>query len=309
VSRWRLANAERSAAPRGSWDAPLAKVARRFSLAVSDPVLLAAQLTCATLLLAPIGSWLVRPFVLALAVAGLVAPGVAASALFWAALAALAALRVALDWPMSDNHGYLLAIWCSALAIACADARPRAVLARNARLLIGIAFALATLQKAFSPDYRDDTFFRWAFAVDARFEELSRVLGRGGEDLDRTRDWIAVAPGEAPPEGTAFVETPELRTAATVFTWATLLLEGAVALAFLAPRATSLARARDVALLLFCAGTYAIAPVAGFGWILLAMGAGQSESDRARWLYLAVFALLVFHREIPWLAFVPALVR
>jgi hypothetical protein len=267
-------------------------------------VLLAAQLTCATLLLAPIGSWLVRPFVLVLAVAGLVAPGLAARALFWAVLAALAALRVALDWPMSDNHGYLLAIWCSALAVASADARPRAVLARTARLVIGVAFALATLQKAFSPDYRDDTFFRWAFAVDPRFEDLGRLLGRDADDLARTRDWIATPADEAPPEGAAFVETPALRGAATVFTWATLLLEGAVALAFLAPRATSLARIRDATLLVFCAGTYAIAPVAGFGWILLSMGVAQSESDRMRWLYLAVFALVVFHREIPWLALV-----
>ena len=286
---------------RAGWEG---RVAQRFAVALADPVLLAAQLTCATLLLAPIGSWLVRPFVLALAVAGLVAPGVAASALFWAALAALAALRVALDWPMSDNHGYLLAIWCCALAVACADPRPRAVLARNARLLIGIAFALATVQKAFAPDYLDDTFFRWAFAVDGRFEDLGRLLGRGADDLDRTRAWLDAAPGEPPPEGAAFVETRALRRAATVFTWATLLLEGAVALAFLAPRASSLARLRDAALLLFCAGTYAIAPVAGFGWILLSMGVAQSDSARWRALYLAVFALLILHRDVPWLALV-----
>jgi hypothetical protein len=285
---------------RDGWEG---RLARRFAVALADPVLLAAQLTCATLLLAPIGSWLVRPAVLALAAFGLVAPGVLASAHFWAALAALAALRVGLDWPMSDNHGYLLAIWCSALAVACADARPRAVLARNARLLVGIAFALATLQKAFSPDYVDDTFFRWAFAADGRFEELGRLLGRGADELDRTRDWLSVGPGEPAPAGAAFFETPALRSAATVFTWATLLLEGAVALAFLAPRASSLARLRDPALLVFCAGTYAIAPVAGFGWILIAMGVAQSESLRWRALYLAAYALLIFHREVPWLAF------
>ena len=246
-----------------------------------------------------------RAVVLALAVAGLVAPGVAASALFWAALAALAALRVALDWPMSDNHGYLLAIWCSALAVACADARPRAVLARNARLLIGIAFALATLQKAFSPDYLDDTFFRWAFAADGRFEELGRLLGRGADDLDRTRDWLVR-------RGPANRRRPRARPSSRRRRSARprppspgrrSLLEGAVALAFLAPRASSLARLRDPALLVFCAGTYAIAPVAGFGWILIAMGVAQSESPRWRALYLAAYALLIFHREVPWLAF------
>lgn len=278
------------------------RLARRTSLALGDPVLLAAQLTCATLLLAPIGSWLVRPLVLALAVAGLLARGWAVSPRLWAALAALAGLRVLLDWPMSDNHGYLLAIWCTALAVSCRDARPRALLARHARLLIGLAFALATLQKLAAPDYLDGTFFRWAFAVDPRFEDLGTLLGRGPEALERTRDWLTTPPGAALPPGAAFVETPALRAAASLFAWATLLLEGIVALAFLAPAALGVARLRDAALLFFCAATYAIAPVAGFGWLLLAMGTAQCESARRRLLYLAVFALVVFYREVPWLA-------
>lgn len=267
-------------------------------------MLLAAQLTCASFLLAPIGGFAVRPAVLVLAVAGLLAPGLAVDARLWAAQAALCALRVALDWPMSDNHGYLLAVWCTALALASADPRPSAVLARNARLLVGLAFAVATLQKLLSPDYLDHTFFRWALAVDGRFEDLGRLLGRDAESLARTRDWLSADPGEVAPPGAAFVETPALRAAAALFTWATVALEGAVAVAFLAPPVLASARLRDAVLLLFCAGTYAIAPVAGFGWLLLAMGVAQSESPRARVFYLAVFALLVFHREVPWLALV-----
>jgi len=269
---------------------------RLAELGTRDAPLLAAQLTCAALLLAPIGGWGVRPLVLVLAVAGLLAPAVAASARFFALLAVLAGVRVLLDWPLPDNHAYLLAIWCSAVAVSFASPRPRAVLARNARLLVGLAFALATLQKAvIAPDYMDGTFFRWALAVDPRFEELGALLGRGGADLERTRAFLEAWPGEAPP-GAAFVETAALRAAAHVFTWATVLLEGAVALLFLAPPALGLGRARDAALLLFCAGTYAVAPVAGFGWLLLAMGIAQSEGRRARWAYLAVFALVALYR-------------
>jgi hypothetical protein len=269
---------------------------RLAELGTRDAPLLAAQLTCATLLLAPIGGWGVRPLVLVLAVAGLLAPAVAASARFFALLAALAGLRVLLDWPLPDNHAYLLAIWCSALAVSLGGPRPRAILARNARLLVGLAFALATLQKAaIAPDYMDGTFFRWALAVDPRFEELGALLGRSGADLERTRAFLEAWPGEAPP-GAAFVETAALRAAAHAFTWATVLLEGAVALLFLAPPAFGLGRARDAALLLFCAGTYAVAPVAGFGWLLLAMGVAQSEGRLARWAYLAVFALVALYR-------------
>jgi hypothetical protein len=94
---------------------------------------------------------------------------------------------------------------------------------------------------------------------------------------------------------------PALRAAAHALGWATVLLEGVVALAFLAPPALGIGRLRDAALLVFCAGTYALAPVAGFGWLLLAMGAAQSQSARWRLLYLAVFALVIFYREVPWL--------
>jgi hypothetical protein len=176
------------------------------------------------------------------------------------------------------------------------------VLARNARLLIGLAFALATLQKALAPDYLDGTFFRWVLAEDPRFEAIGRILGREGADLERTRAWLDAAPGEPPPPDASFVETPALRGAATLLTWATVLFEGAVAVAFLSPRLLAIARARDALLAAFCALTYAIAPVPGFGWILVSMGVAQGEGPRARWLYLAAFALILFYQEVPWLA-------
>jgi hypothetical protein len=61
----------------------------------------------------------------------------------------------------------------------------------------------------------------------------------------------------------ARVETPLLRQAARLFTFATLAGEAAIALVFLVPVPAWL---REAALLAFCVGTYAIAPVAGFGW-------------------------------------------
>jgi phytoene dehydrogenase-like protein len=114
-----------------------------------------------------------------------------------------------------------------------------------------------------------------------------------------------------PPPGAAFVETPALRAAAVALTWATLALEGAVALAFLAPVRRVPAWLRDGTLLAFCAGTYAIAPVAGFGWLLIAMGVAQTTPAqvRTRGLYLAAFALLVAYREVPWLEGVAAWAR
>jgi hypothetical protein len=56
----------------------------------------------------------------------------------------LTGVRAVADWPMADNHAYLLCYWCLALAIAM-WLRDLDSLARNARLLIGLTFAFAAL--------------------------------------------------------------------------------------------------------------------------------------------------------------------
>ena len=224
---------------------------RSAELGRLEPAHLAARLTLVSLLLAPIGGWDLRAWVLVLAAAGLLAPRLAEWAPFWLALSGLAALRVVADWPLSDNHAYLLAIWCLALGLAFAGGAPRQDLATSARWLVAIAFALAVLQKAVvSPDYLDGTFFRWLLAEDGRFEELGRLLGRGELELASTRALLEAVPGEDLLSGARFVETPALRAAAHVLTWATLGVEAAVALVFLAP-GRRLASARDALLLLF----------------------------------------------------------
>ena len=47
---------------------------------------------------------------------------------------------------------------------------------------------------------------------------------------------------------------------------------------------------------------YALAPVPGFGWLLLAMGLAQCPADASRWraAYATVFFLVLFYTEIPW---------
>ena len=53
---------------------------------------------------------------------------------------------------------------------------------------------------------------------------------------------------------------------------------------------------------LFCATTYALAPVAGFGWLIATMGLAQCRPDqrRLRGAYVAVFLLILLYSEIPW---------
>jgi hypothetical protein len=98
------------------------------------------------------------------------------------------------------------------------------------------------------------------------------------------------------------IEPPRLRLLATISTWGILALETCVALVMLWPLTTRLVLLRHIVLLAFCLVTYAFAPVAGFGWLLLVMGAGQTDASD-RWLrrsYVAAFLLVLFYSEVPW---------
>ena len=274
--------------------------------ATDDRFALALRLTLLGLLLRPVGDSTLRPFLLALPGVGLLFPAALRRPALWWALTALTGLRVGLDWPLADNHAYLLCYWCLAVALALSAADPRRSLADSARWLIGLVFALATLWKlALSPDYLDGTFFRVTLATDPRFADLARLLGGLSADalaemrsalLQHADAGLLAHPVPAPPTRLALL--------ADALTGWTVAIEAAVALAFLWPLAQRPARASDACLLIFCATTYAVATVDGFAWLLIAMGAAQTAPDRdgTRALYLLTFAAILFYREVPWLS-------
>ena len=106
---------------------------------------LALRLTLLDLLLRPVGNWVLRPVFLAIAAIALIRPAWLRHPLPWFALAAMAGARVLLDWPLADNHAYLLGYWCLAAALALSTGIPDRVLAVNGRLLIGLVFLLPFL--------------------------------------------------------------------------------------------------------------------------------------------------------------------
>jgi hypothetical protein len=258
-------------------------------------VTLALRLTLLLLLLRPPGSGWLRPSILALAVAGLLLPRVLRHPALWLALAGLLAWRVIAGWPLADNHAYLLVYWCLAIALARFAPDPARALAWNGRALVGLAFAFATFWKLLSPDYLDGRFFRVMLVEDERLERVATTLG--GIEREALLERRAFVTGQADGAARAVPEEPaRLRRLALAATWLTFALEAAVAVAFLAPLGR-LAGLRHALLLAFCAGTYAIAPVVGFGWLLLAMGVAQCErgAHRLRLAYVGVFALLVVY--------------
>jgi len=97
-------------------------------------------------------------------------------------------------------------------------------------------------------------------------------------------------------EPRVLAEPPAFRRLADALTWGGPALEAVVAVLFLLPAPRL---ARHAALLLFCAVTYAFAPVAGLGCLLLVLGVGQTDPAevRLRALYTTVYLLVLLYAE------------
>jgi hypothetical protein len=268
---------------------------------VFDPVL---TLTAIVLLLRPLDVWWVAAPILAAASLSLLSRTVRRAPLTWLLMALFVGARIVVVWPLSDNHIYLLAYWCLAIGLALSSATPSATLSAGSRLLLAGAFAFAVLWKGvLSPDYIDGRFFRVTLLTDERFADAALVFGGLSRDqMARNRAFLEPLPEGAelltPP---SFVEPPRLRAFAAATTWGGLILEGLIALTCLVPL-RRLEPARHILLLVFCVTTYALAPVAGFGWLIATMGLAQCRPPQRglAGAYVAVFILILLYSEVPW---------
>ena len=266
---------------------------------------LSLRLTLLDLLLRPIGYWEIRPIVLTLAVIAFLLPNQVRNPTIWFALSFLTGLRVILDWPLSDNHAYLLCYWCLAISLSLISKDGENCLRLNGRLLIGLAFAFAVLWKlALSPDYLDGRFFKITMLTDSRFESFTQLIGAlTPEQMDELRYFISQHVDGQIPEAPEIPHQPErFLLAANMLTYSALIIECLVALSFLWPLGRGISKLRDMFLIIFCVTTYAVATVQGFGWLLIAMGVAQSEPARwkTRIAYIFVYALIIFYSEVPW---------
>jgi hypothetical protein len=269
---------------------------------VPDSVL---TLTAIILLLRPLDLWWAAPIVIAAACLSLLNRSVRRAPMTWILIALLIAVRIVAVWPLADNHIYLLSYWCLAIGMALTGFTPAETLSTSSRWLLGGAFAMAVLWKGvLSPDYVDGRFFRITLLTDERFADASLVFGGlSRAQMAQNREFLKPLPEGAelltPP---SFVEPPRLRAFAAAATWGGLILESLIALACLIPPRAWVDSARHGLLLTFCFTTYALAPVAGFGWLLATMGLAQCRPGQSalRGAYIAVFVLILMYSEIPW---------
>jgi hypothetical protein len=282
----------------------------KLTTPASDPgsAGLVLRLTVLILLLRPMGPWWIGPLLLAIAVLALVFPRVLFAPGTWFGLAFLTVARILQDWPLADNHIYLLAYWCLAIGLALGSCNAISALGRSSRLLIGLAFLFAVMWKVvLSPDYLDGRFFRATYLTDPRFENVTGFVGGLTNDqLAESREYMRPLP-----EGSVRAEVPRLHdtpsfTALVFFsTWVTVVLEALCAIFFLIPLRDRSSTVAHVLLLLFCVTTYAVAPVAGFGWLLLTMGlASVSPEHRSlRTAYVIGWLLVLAYFVTLWAGF------
>jgi len=291
--------------------------ARSSQILVSDAysyVDVALRLTAIALLLRPMGPWFVRPAILAAAVVVLIVPRALRHPLVWGGVSLLIAIRIADDWPLADNHIYLLCYWSLAIALALRTSHAPRTLAFTSRWLVGFAFACAVLWKALlSPDFLDGRFFRVTLLTDPRFDAVAQLVGGLSQaQLDGNREALVPLPNGAELRDPSVVHEPvRLRALASISTFGILALETIVALSMMAPTTRIFEMLRHATLLSFCGITYAFAPVAGFGWLLLVMGLTQL-APRQVWLgraYIAMFLAVLFYGEVHWAELALDLVR
>jgi len=260
---------------------------------------LSIQLTLLTLVLTQVG----RPLILSLAAIGLLSNRFCKHPLLWFSIFLLTGFRVFDQWPMADNHAYLLSLWCLTLFLTSYRESSTRILANNARILIGLVFLLASFQKISAADYMNGTFFRYLFLADDRFEDFAVLFGHISyqqiDDARKLLDAYQFSPtlfhGEVAPVSAQF------HLLVLLASWWNVLDQIVVAFCFLSPTNSLLYKHRDFVLLIFCITTYAVAPVPGFAWLLISMALAQSEpKSHIQIAYFVTFFIVIFYYHIPW---------
>ena len=264
---------------------------------------LSTQFTLLTLLFSQVGNAYTRPFILSLAAIGLLSDQFRKQSALWFSLFLLTGFRVIDQWPMADNHAYLLSLWCLTLFLTTYRESSTKILANNARILIGLVFLLASFQKISAEDYLNGTFFRYLFLTDDRFEDFAILFGNISyqqiDDARRLLDAYQFSPTQS--HGEIVPISAEFHLLVVIATWWNVLDQIVIACCFLSPTNSLLFKNRDFVLLVFCITTYAVAPVPGFAWLLISMALAQSESkSRIVIAYLITFFIVLFYYQIHW---------
>lgn len=240
--------------------------------------------------------WYLKIPIVLLISASIIFEGISNNNNFWLGILVVLTSANLNNWYSIDNHQYLITYWCFALYLSSLSDDPDKTLARNSRLLIGLTFLFATFWKLISSDFLDGSFFYFTLLTDQRFADITTYVGSLNRDrlIQNYQAMRQVLAYDSQIYGVQLQNNSQVLVIAKIITYWSILIEGLVAAGFLLPLTSVLGKWRNFLLILFVITTYAIAPVVGFGSVLIIMGFAQSasESKKTRLAYILTFFLL-----------------
>lgn len=236
----------------------------------------------------------------AVAILGLVSRAARRHWALWATLiVAQFLLALPVQWALLPNHKWLSLWWMAAVAGALVASDPARALARAGRLMIGLVFAFATIWKLTTPDFIAGDYFEFLLVADDRVSIAAVTAGGLDADDGARNDEALVSMQDVDgPDQVLLATGPRIAPLADLMAISTIVIEGGLAIAFLAPASSRLGRRagrwRDPVFTGFVAVTYPLAPVVSFAWILLILGLAQTDWDRPRGevVHVGLFVLL-----------------
>lgn len=266
----------------------------------ADPVLLLLRGSLVVLLINSNDDTVLLLTVATVCVVALPNPPVLCSPWLWTALFVGVGLRQLWVWESLDDHVAATTYWVGAVALGLRAKDVRGTLSASARFLVGTIFACAVAWKVGAGEYLDGTFWRHTLLFDERFEWVARVVGDTSPAMiDANHESYArlsrVAAERGASPGATLVHGARLAPLAAAFTWWGVVVEAAVAAAFLSPLPARWAWTRHATLAAFALSTYLVVPVAGFIALLALLASAQVTTGRQRGAYhAAAIALLAW---------------
>ena len=194
-----------------------------------------------------------------------------------------------------DNHHVLTLYWLLALLLTGMASDPVDALGRAARWVLALVFVFATLWKLLVPDFVDGSFLTYLLATDARIDRVAAAVDWHDPQITADNRQLVGPLRHDPltPLEPTELEVPERSmTAGPLLALGTILVEGAVALAYALPLRGRWRWLRGLSLTAFLLTTYGLLPVYGFGALLAVMGLAASglAERRAIVAYLGLWS-------------------
>jgi hypothetical protein len=272
---------------------------------------LAASMTLLLLMLYSGRDWYLERPITILACAAILHQPLRRSETYWFITTVFLAAGNYQNWFLIDNHKYLITYWSLAVYLSCLTPNPGKTIKTSARLLIGLAFLFATIWKLGSADYLNGAFFHYSLLMDERFASVAAFLGNLDIEafMHNYSAMDSLLAFNSTLDSIQLQSTLQISILAKLITWWTIFIEGIIAVAFLWPEGKFISKGRDFLLLAFVLTTYLIAPVIGFGWVLVIMGASQSTTHfkYTQLLYILSFFILQIYL-IPWTSIISTIV-